>query len=191
MILHSDGRIFPSRIIQLPLQLLQWCNLTTYDMSMLLEADSSLSLSHLQLNDTRSVMSQLGLIGSTQILTRIHRRGLEVLISFLFPNITPSIVHHPFHRLFCLSFPHCCCRLCRAAPHPCILYSAPPPLFISRLWHRRNNFMSSIISEARYPNIIISKYKAPPNTFPSTIGSGSILWYASASINQSTYERDC
>ena len=73
---------------------------------MLLKAYSSLSLSHLQLNDTRSVISQLGLIGLTQSLTRIHRRGLEVLIIFLFPTITPLIFRHSCHRLFCLSFPH-------------------------------------------------------------------------------------
>ena len=141
---------------------------------MLLEADSSLSLSHLQLNDTRSVMSQLGLIGWTKILTRIHRRVLEFLISFLFPNITHSIVHHPFHRILCLCFPHRCCCLFCAAPPPASS-APPPPLFSSLLRLRRNNSMSSIISEARYPNIIISKYKALPHPLPSTIGSGSIL----------------
>ena len=141
---------------------------------MLLEAYSSLSLSHLQFNDTRSVMPQLGLIGSTQIRTRIHRRVLEVLISFLFPNITHSIVHHPCHCLLCLSFPHCCCCLFCAAPPP-ESSAPPPPLFSSRLKLRRTNYMSYIISEARYPNIILSKYKALPHPFPSTIGSGSIL----------------
>ena len=127
LLLQNEDRIFPSRIIQLPIKLLQVGNLPTYNLLMLLEAYSSLSLSHLQLNDTRSVISHLGLIGLTQNLTRIHRRGLEVLIIFLFPTITPPIFRHPCHRLFCLSFPHRHCHLCHAPPPA----SSAPPLLSS------------------------------------------------------------
>ena len=94
---------------------------------------------HIQLNDTRTAVSRLGSIESTQRLTRVHRRGPTGGTRFIFTPLIHPIGCSPSrcpsrcpHRC---SFPHQCHLCCGAAtpltssdPLPPHLHISPQPL---------------------------------------------------------------
>ena len=103
--------ILPSHIIYLPAQ----------EVFPLLMASSSELSSHIQLNNTNMLTSRLVLIGLTQSLIIVCRRGLKVGTSFIFNTLPYPIGHLPRCCPHLLHYPHFChCHL-----HP--NFSDPPP----------------------------------------------------------------